>query len=42
MTCLDLKEYVRIVPHLYLSGNGIIEITARFVLNVELPEHWNH
>jgi len=39
MTCLDLKGSARIVLQLYLSGNGIIEITARFVLSVGLLEH---
>ena len=41
MRWLDLKGSVKIVLQLYLSGNGIIEISERFVLNVELLEHWN-
>ena len=41
MRCLDLKGSVKIVLQLYLSGNVIIEISERFVLNVELLEHWN-
>lgn len=38
MRCLGPQGSVRIVQFLFLSGNGIIGITARFVLNVELLE----